>query len=158
MTIYDVSNLRQLIDINNDIVNFTASIKIEMENDGECQIAIITENNLSRSDGIDYKTVVGGIEMVVSNEKKNTFETTYLMIKSENPTRCNIEMNVKDDGVIQEVRSNDTRERVGKTEHKKGSNKQKFISVAVIILIIIIVSFFLYKNRNPTSIYNSVKL
>jgi hypothetical protein len=84
------------------------------------------------------------------------------MIKSDNPTRCNIEITVKDDGVIQETRSKEVRSKEVRSKEvrsDKGEHKQskKFITVSIIIFIIVIASILLYKNKTPSSIYNSIK-
>ena len=90
---YTVHKTQQIIDINNGLNQFSASVQIMSENeDDEFDILVVTQNDLDNIDfKSNYKRIQHFIEIKVESDENNN-DNYVLVIKSDKPTNVNITM------------------------------------------------------------------
>ena len=94
---YTVHKTQQIIDINNGLNQFSASVQIMSENeDDEFDILVVTQNDLDNIDfKSNYKRIQHFIEIKVDSDENNN-DNYVLVIKADKPTNVNITMNLEE--------------------------------------------------------------
>ena len=94
---YAIHKTQQIIDINNGLKQFSASVQITSENENdEFDILVVTHEDLDNIDfNNNYKRVTHFIEIKVESDENNN-HNYVLVIKSETPTNVNITMDLEE--------------------------------------------------------------
>lgn len=90
-----LSKIKQLIDINENLVNFDINFKITTKNNEPFDMVIVDQNTLNNNPNLEYKKVNGSISGNIKNNN-NIFQTHFLVIKADNPCECLIILDKKE--------------------------------------------------------------
>lgn len=90
---YVLSNIKQLIDINGEHVNFSVRFVISGDNDKTYQMAIVDQNALDRGP-IEYKSVTGSTDGVVEN-KDGVFKNYYLALRADEAVKVTVDLKMQ---------------------------------------------------------------
>jgi hypothetical protein len=89
---YVIDNLKQLIDINGDTVNFEADFVVSNKEGREFEMLVVDQTTLDNSEKLDYKKVKGQISGKVRSDK-NVYQNYFLILKSEKPVELEVSIN-----------------------------------------------------------------
>ena len=93
--LYKLSKIKQLIDLNENIINFELNFKITAINGESFFAAVTTQEALDSGENIDYQTVDGTISgNIVSDE--NIFKNYFLLLKSDKPVEVEVLTEIKE--------------------------------------------------------------
>lgn len=93
---YVLNNLKKLIDLNGDSINFEITFKVTATNpQDEFQLVVADQTTLDNSPDLEYKTVQGEISATITQDK-NTFQNHYLILKASKPCECIVEIYKKE--------------------------------------------------------------
>jgi hypothetical protein len=93
--LYKLSKIKQLIDLNENIINFELNFKITATNGESFFAAVTTQEALDSGENIDYQTVDGTISgSIVSDE--NIFKNYFLLLKSDEPVEVEVLTEIKE--------------------------------------------------------------
>ena len=92
----NVNNIQQLIDLNQDIINFKLDFKVLSENNIPFKAVVVSQSKLDSEEILDFKDVNNGVisgNIIADNGVKQNY---YLVLKSDSPTKCTIEINLEE--------------------------------------------------------------
>ena len=92
----NVNNIQQLVDLNEDLTNFKLDFKVLSENNLPFNAVVVSQSKLDSGENLDFKNVDNGTisgNIVADNGIKQNY---YLVLKSENPTKCTVEIDLKE--------------------------------------------------------------
>ena len=93
---YVLNNLKKLIDLNGDSINFEITFKVTAKNPQDVfQLVVADQTTLDNSPELEYKTVQGEISATLTQDK-NTFQNHYLILKADKPCECTVEIQKKE--------------------------------------------------------------
>lgn len=88
---YSVSNIKRLIDLNGDMVNFEIDYKVKSLSSTPFDMIIVDQKDLDASNSLEYKRVDTEISgKVISNN--NEYHSYLIVIKSDSPTEVLVEI------------------------------------------------------------------
>lgn len=95
MAKYNISKVRQLIDLNGETVNFEANFKVVCDSKEPFEILVVSQTDLDSNPNIEYKKVYGEISGQIRYDK-NVYQNHYIILKSENPCVCTVHIDKKE--------------------------------------------------------------
>lgn len=90
-----VNNIKQLVDINGDVTNFTAKFTVTSLEGKNFQMTVADQNMLDSDDPLQYKEVKGSISGTISSDK-NIYTNYYIAVKAAEPTQIKINVELKE--------------------------------------------------------------
>ena len=82
-TVYTINNVKKLIDLNGDLVNFDIYFKVTSKNREPFELLVVDQATLDNNPNIEYKIVQDGeISGNVKNDK-GVFQNYFLILKAE---------------------------------------------------------------------------
>lgn len=87
--VYQISSIRQLVDLNQDMINFNIDFHVKSENGEAFECLVIDQQTLDSEETLQYKKVPGVINGSVSSYK-NIYQSYYLILRADEP--CNVEV------------------------------------------------------------------
>ena len=121
----NVTNIQQLIDLNRELVNFKLDFKVFSENNEPFKAIVITQSKLDTEEIINFKNVDNGIitgNIVSDNGIKQSY---YLVLKSDNPTKCTIEINLEEIPLNKKIQEEYQREQQEEYQRKQKEYENK---------------------------------
>jgi hypothetical protein len=92
---YDVGPINTLVDLNLDLVNFSADFVASAEkDDGEFQLAVVDQTAIDNGE-IAFRDVKGKIGATVKWDK-NAFKNHYIALKSKTEQKIKVDINLKE--------------------------------------------------------------
>jgi hypothetical protein len=108
----NVSNVQQLIDLNQDLVNFKLDFKVSSENNTPFNAVVASQAKLDSGETLAFKNVdngsIAGNIIADTGDKQNY----YLVLKSETPTKCKLEINLEEIPINQKILERKEEEKV----------------------------------------------
>ena len=108
----NVSNVQQLIDLNQDLVNFKLDFKVSSENNSPFNAVVASQAKLDSGETLVFKNVdngsIAGNIIADTGDKQNY----YLVLKSETPTKCKVEINLEEIPINQKILERKEEEKV----------------------------------------------
>lgn len=93
---YSVNNIKQLIDLNDDLTNFDISFTVTSQTGQPFDILVVDQTTLDNNPDLEYKKVTDGrISGSVRNDK-GVYQNYFLILRSDNPTTCDVEISKKE--------------------------------------------------------------
>ena len=93
---YNVNQIKQLIDLNNNKTNFELNFEVKSLNGAPFKALVISEADLNSGNTLDYKDVVEGyINGKIINDK-GVYQNYFLLLKADIPTECEVILDIKD--------------------------------------------------------------
>ena len=91
-----LNSIKQLIDLNGDKVNFDLNVKVSSENKAPFDALVVTQKILDSEQELVYKKVEDGTMSINISNDKGIYENYLLLLKSETPVNCEIQLDIKD--------------------------------------------------------------
>jgi len=102
-TTYNVNQIKQLIELNGGLTNFSADFVIESKNFSPFKALIISETELNSGNPIVYQEVKDGkIDGNITNDR-GVHDSYFILLKSDEPTECQVTINLKEVPINQEI-------------------------------------------------------
>lgn len=155
-----VNKHKQLIDLNGDKINYELNFSIKSKDDLPFELIVVSQSTLDSGEKLDYKNITNGFISGNIVSDKNVYQNYFLLLKSENPTECYIEITIKDIPVNkeflrqQELENNRIlqKDRDIFLKHDLGQPNFKRIIIFIIIIVIgILLYYYFFYNKKPTT-------
>ena len=95
VTIYKLSNIKQLIDLNKDKKNFELDFQVESSDGKHFDALIVTQEMLDSENPLEYQKAQGFISGKIVADK-DVYQNFFLLLKSNEPVECKVMINIKD--------------------------------------------------------------
>jgi ElaB/YqjD/DUF883 family membrane-anchored ribosome-binding protein len=136
--IYDVTEIKQLINLNKDKTNFSLDFEVKSVDGSPFKALVVSESNLNSGEELEYKDVQEGhITGNILNDK-GVYQNYFLLLKSDTPTKCEVILDIKDvplnpqiQNMIQQQKEQEMNER-RKKEQETSIRKKENENVRVI--------------------------
>lgn len=93
---YNVNQIKQLIELNGNLTNFSADFLIESKNFTPFKALVISETDLNSGNPITYQEVKDGkINGNITNDK-GVHDSYFILLKSDEPTECQVTINLQE--------------------------------------------------------------
>jgi hypothetical protein len=86
---YTLSKVQQLVDLNNDVVNFRLKFHIESKEGKPFQAVVVSQSQLDSDEDIQFQNVDSVISGDVENNN-NVYQNYYILLKSDTPVTVNV--------------------------------------------------------------------
>lgn len=94
--IYTLSNIRTLIDLNGDSINFEATFNIVSKNKEPFYVLVIDQTTLDNNPNHEYKIADKGQISGTITQDKNVYQNFFILLKADKPCECEVEISKKD--------------------------------------------------------------
>jgi len=137
MKTYKVNDIRQLIDLNGESVNFNLKFNISSHSNCTYQLTVVSQEDIDNGD-IKFKDVKGSISGELSNTN-NKYQNFYLILKSNE--ECMIDVNIEKTELPISSSLSPTRSPLNPSTPKTNYKKLLFIFLGIAIIIGIFIYF-----------------
>ena len=93
---YQLSKIKQLIDLNGDKVNFESNFLVKSTNNAPFEAIVIDQEAIDSQDPIVYKKVDNGELSGNIVWKKNIYKNYLLLLRSSEPCECEVTIDLKE--------------------------------------------------------------
>lgn len=160
-TKYSISNIKQLIDLNRDLVNFQLFFEIKSDNGEPFDVLVVTQEMLDNNPDIPYQKADGFISGNITSDN-NIYQNYFLLIKSDSPSECTVSTQlVEIPPNINNINTNNAISPSLRNKKNKKSKKSLFSSfftttnIIIFIVCLVILLFFIYPSYCSISTKNS---
>ena len=94
--VYKITKTKQLIDLNNDFVNFNLTFNVKSTNKEPFYALVVHQKNLDNGDELDYKHVNSGNISGEFSSDTNVLYNYFLIIKADEPCECEVTINLQE--------------------------------------------------------------
>lgn len=94
-TTLNLSNIKQLVDLNGDKVNFELNFKVESTDGSDFDALVVTQEILDSGSEINYQKANGTISGTIISDK-GEYQSYLLLLKSDTPTEVIVNTIMKD--------------------------------------------------------------
>lgn len=91
----DVTNIKQLVDINGELTNFKAHFEVSIVSGEKFKMAIADQNMLDEGGEPQYKEIDGSISGDITMDK-NVLGHFYIILKSDNPSKVHVKVDIQE--------------------------------------------------------------
>jgi len=134
---YDVSSVKQLIDLNGETTNFDLTFTATSDDDEPFDILIVDQDILDNNKNLEYKHANGTISGNLVSDK-NIYKNYYLILKSDKP--CKVTVTI-DKTEIEPVEPEETFNQKSPVSLEQFSTDKMLMIGGSIIIIIIMILF-----------------
>lgn len=93
---YEITKIKQLIDLNGDSVNFDINFRVYTRDKRPFEMTIVDQATLDNNTSIEYQKVVDGDINGQIIEDKNVYKNYFIVLKAEQPCVCFVEIHKKE--------------------------------------------------------------
>lgn len=158
----NLSNVQQLIDLNQDLTNFKLEFTIVSENNTPFNAVVTSQAKLDSGEVLEFKNVENGSisgNIIADNGVKQNY---YLVLKSEMPTKCKLEINIEEipmnekHNQQQEMKNNSEFERYmhahgGKSVETTFFSSKTFLFLSILVGGLVMYYLFYGKQNNTNA-------
>lgn len=99
---YNLSKIKQLIDLNGDITNFELTFNVKTKGSEEFEALVVDQETLDSGTDLPYKKMKGGISGNVRQDR-NIYQNYFLILKTDQPCECEVTIDINEvDPVVEE--------------------------------------------------------
>ena len=121
---YTVNQIKQLIELNENKTNFSLTFDVKSKDGSPFKVLVISEADLNSGKPLNYQDVKDGyISGKVENDK-GVFQTYFLLLKSDNPTECDVTIDIKEIPINPEIQKQEMMYRRMEQEKENQQKKQ----------------------------------
>jgi hypothetical protein len=155
----DLNNIKQIVDINGEMINFTADFQIISKNNVPFQLCIMDQTSLDNGDKIEYKNVNGSISGNVKNDK-NIYQNFFLLLKTDQKN-CSCDITIDLNETQPQTETSSPPQIPDKLQEDKSSpsdsscNIWKILKIVAIVAIIGVGIYYGYKyyiKKEPNTV------
>lgn len=155
--VYNLSNIKQLIDLNGDIVNFTLSFEVVSKSNKPFDALVVTQEMLDSGEELQYQRAEGSINGQITSDK-DVYNNYFLILKSDEPNECDVSIELIE---IQPTTTKKLSKKAGKSTQVKTTSWKSylfyfFIAVVIVILIYILYTFLFQKTNDIVAIKDEI--
>lgn len=89
---YSIHNVKQLIDLNGDSTNFDITFKVASKNGAPFDVLVVDQATLDTNPNLQYRRADKGIITGTISNNKNIYQNHFLVLKSDTPCECDVEI------------------------------------------------------------------
>jgi hypothetical protein len=93
---YSVGKVKQLIDLNEDSVNFDITFRVSSHNKEPFYLLVVDQTTLDSSPDLQYKHIQQGEISGSVLHDKNVYQNYFLILKADEPCECDVEITKKE--------------------------------------------------------------
>jgi len=90
---YKLSKIKQLIDLNGDLVNFDLTFSVKSTDGSNFEALVVTQEQIDSGEPLEYKKADGSISGSIVADK-DLYQNYFLLLKSDNPVECEVKIDV----------------------------------------------------------------
>jgi hypothetical protein len=124
--VYNVDQRRQLIDLNQDTVNFDLTFKVVSTDKVQFQGVVVDQMTLDTNPNLEFMPSKDGKFGGTIHQNENVFKNFFLVLKAEKPCQCEVEINKTPLPILQVAPS---------TPPKESSSFWWWLKIALYVLI-----------------------
>ena len=94
MTTYQLSNIKQLIDLNGDLTNFNLEFDVKATNGETFEALVVTQETLDTNQSLSYQEAKGSISGSI-NSDKGIYQNYFLILRADKPTEVIVTLNIE---------------------------------------------------------------
>ena len=102
-TKYSINQIKQIIPLNENIVNFELNFEIKSENNAHFKAVVLSDDELNSEKPINYQEVKNGIINGNIVNDKGVYQLYYLLLKADQPVDCDITIDIKEIPINAEI-------------------------------------------------------
>jgi len=102
-TKYSINQFKQIIPLNENIVNFDLNFDIQSENNLPFKAVVLSEDELNSENPINYQDVTNGVINGNIVNDKGVYQLYYLLLKADQPVDCNLTLDIKEIPINPEI-------------------------------------------------------
>lgn len=102
-TKYSINQFKQIIPLNENIVNFELNFDIQSENNLPFKAVVLSEEDLNSEKPINYQEVTNGVINGNIVNDKGVYQLYYLLLKADQPVDCNLTLDIKEIPINPEI-------------------------------------------------------
>ena len=155
---YNLTSIKQLVNLNEDKVNFDLQFKIDAQNNSdEFYAIVVTQEILDSGNELDYQKATGSLSGNILSDQ-NVYQNYLLLLKSDEPIEVVVTIQIRDINPQEQTTIKPIQQPIQQQQQQqqpiqrstKQPNKKKnwlWIFFAVIIVILfLIVAWMIYKS------------
>ena len=156
MTTYQLSNIKQLIDLNGDAVNFNLNFDVTATNGETFKALVVTQETLDSNQNLNYQTAKGSISGSI-NSDQGQYQNYFLVLKADQPTEVIVSINIEHlpDSMISNFEKTNYHHQQYLMNKEKHDGKKKnwfvrnrsIILISIFILFLIVFSIVMLKDQ-----------
>lgn len=155
---HQVGQIKKLIDLNGDTVNFDINFQVSSRNKEPFQILVVDQTTLDSTPNLQYKNVENGSISGNIVHDKNVYQNHFLILRADNPCECDIEITKKElpktPTQLPQQLPQQTQPAIQGPQIQKGGKKDGFNWVKIFLIIGVIVAFgiglYLYSKKSDS--------
>ena len=162
-----VNKIKNLIDLNGDKVNFDLTFKVSSKDNTPFEAIVVSQATLDSGSKLDYKKVDNGFISGNIVADKGVYQNYFLLLKSEIPTECSVELDVteipqkvlppsdnkkeQNHQSIIERNGNSEMIMIKKKQNKSDFNLKNILMIVVCIAIAAFIYYYFFYKKNTSS-------
>ena len=144
-----VTNRQQLIDLNDDTVNFDLTFTATAKNGEEFEVVVVDQSTLDNNPNIEFKKAIGSISGNIISDK-NVYQNYFLCLKAPQP--CEVEIDIVKKEIPPQLPVNTPfkppNDNLPMVPQKKDSTNWKMIIIVLIVIGGGILLYYMYSKKN----------
>lgn len=154
-----VTNRQQLIDLNDDTVNFDLSFTATAKNGEEFEVVVVDQSTLDNNPNIEFKKANGSISGNIISDK-NVYQNYFLCLRAPQP--CEIEIDIVKKEIPPQLPVNSPYrpqiEQPVMVPQKNESTNWKMIILVLVVVGGCILLYYMYSRKNDSNLVSNTKL
>lgn len=151
---YNLSNIKQLIDLNGDSINFDLTFKVTCKDNTPFQLLVVDQTTLDKGEELKYKEITNNISGNIVADK-NVYQNYFLILKSEKNCTVDIEIIKKElpktpDNINLNLEPKKSSNLIIQQDSSSSTSynwKKIFLIMAIVVVSIFLIRY-LYNNYN----------
>lgn len=158
--VYNLSNIKQLIDLNGDVINFDLTFSVVSKNGKPFDALVVTQEMLDSGKELEYQQADGSINGKITNDKNN-YNNYFLILKSDEPNECEVSIELTELQPNVTLQPNNPITKKSKTSKNTNWNWKLimfycFIALVVLLLLYILYTVFFVKSNEIGSLKDDI--
>jgi hypothetical protein len=158
---YEISSIKQLVDLNGDSTNFDLTFNSVSQNNEPYSMLVVSQKNLDSGETLKYKTVNGSISGNIRSDK-GVYDNYFLILKAEKPTKVMVTIEKNEvaesttpiEGFMEDVKEQHPQQQV---VNSSGNGRTiKIILIVVVVLAGAGLAYYFWKRNKNMSTSSSV--
>jgi hypothetical protein len=142
-----VNQMKKLIDLNGDKINYELNFKVTSKDSLPFDTIVVSQSTLDSGEKLEYKKVLNGIITGNIVSDKNVYQNFFLLLKSDTPVECTVEIDIKDIPVNEDFLRQQELMLKSQLTNKPDSNTNYNTLIIIIIIVCIVIGIYYFYRR-----------
>lgn len=147
---YNLTPMKQLIDLNGDLVNFDLTFTATTKDGSPFDILVVDQTTLDSNPVLDYKKANGTMSGNIIADK-GVYQNYFLILKSDNPSECDVTIDIKEIPKREQIQ-NFQHPLQNINQLKKPTTRINWFIVLVVIIACLLLFYYFYGNKKSNDI------